>query len=322
MNERVDTLKALPIPARVAAIVCAALPMVAVGCASPFVDRGAYVADVSHRAVSSDPRIRYLVLHYTAQDAARSMNTLTTDAVSAHYLVPKQPRDHGGRTLDKPFVFALVPENERAWHAGVSHWQRASDLNDSSIGIEIINSGPLDPARRTWATFEDAQIDVVIRLARDIVNRYKIPPTRVVGHADVAPQRKEDPGPVFPWERLAREGLGAWPDPPTVARYLGGRDPKFPVSICILQSKLATYGYDVAVDGVLDHRARRVFQAFQMHYRSRDYAGNPDAETDALITALLEKYPVAGSSPPAEYADPRCVSVAPSSAADAGFSPP
>jgi N-acetylmuramoyl-L-alanine amidase len=312
MTDRFETPSALLRTAtRLVAATSLALPMLAVGCKSSFVDRGSYVADVSHRAASHDPRIRYLVLHYTALDAARSMSVLTTDEVSAHYLVPKRPLDHGDRMLEKPFVFALVPENERAWHAGVSHWQRASDLNDSSIGIEIINAGPLDHDRRTWDPFDDGQIDVITRLAQDIVARYDIPPTRVVGHADIAPQRKEDPGPVFPWERLARAGLGAWPDAPTVARYLAGRDPKLPTSICILQSKLAAYGYEVAVDGVLDDRTQRVLQAFQMHFRPRDYSGDPDAETDAIVTALLEKYPPRGSAPASDYTDPRCLTVLP-----------
>jgi N-acetylmuramoyl-L-alanine amidase len=286
------------------------LTMALFGCGSPLVERGTYATDPSHRAVSHDPRIRYLVIHYTALDEARSMSVLTREEVSAHYLVPKDPFRFDGHMLAKPFVHELVPEDERAWHAGLSHWQRASDLNDSSIGIEIVNGGPLDKERRTWAPFEDAQVEAVVVLAKDIVSRYQIPPTRVVGHADIAPQRKEDPGPLFPWERLARAGIGAWPEPAAVAQALAGRDPKLPVSICLLQSKLAAWGYDVPVDGVLDHRTRRVFQAFQMHFRPRDHAGDPDAETEAIATALLYRYPPTGAGAPAlipaNETDPRC----------------
>lgn len=130
----------------------------------------------------------------------------------------------------------------------------------------------------------------MIDLSKDIVARYGIPPTRVVGHSDIAPQRKIDPGPLFPWHALAQAGVGAWPDEATVAARLGGRDPRAPVDVRELQLKLARYGYDVPTDGMLDVRTRRVFAAFQMHFRPSDYAGNPDAETDAIAQALLDKY--------------------------------
>lgn len=272
---------------------------------SPLVDRGTYVADPSHPAASHDARIRYLVLHYTALDADRSMTVLTTDSVSSHYLVPRDPFLRGGESLAKPFVFQLVREDERSWHAGLSRWQRASDLNDSSIGIEIINRGPLDPERRTWDGFDEPQIETVIRLTQDIVRRYRIPPTRVVGHADIAPQRKEDPGPRFPWERLYRAGVGAWPDAATVVKHLGGREPRAAADVCLLQAKLSAYGYEVALTGVLDDKTRRVLQAFQMHFRPADYAGDADAETEALASALLEKYaPSALSTPPPACSPP------------------
>src|SRR5262245_6448052 len=99
-----------------------------VGCKSNVVDRGTYTADVSLLAKRHEPRVRYLVLHYTALDDARSLRALTGDAVSVHYLVLREPFKRQGEGLDKPFVYALVPEHERAWHAGLSHWQRASDL--------------------------------------------------------------------------------------------------------------------------------------------------------------------------------------------------
>lgn len=276
----------------------ALMTVTATGCSSSTVDRGTYVVDRSHRARSHDARVRYLVLHYTALDEERSMSVLTHDEVSAHYLVPRQPRTRGGEILSKPLVWQLVGEDERSWHAGLSRWQRASDLNDASIGIEIVNRGPLDPAKRTWEPFGDEQIDAVLRLTRDIVARYRIPPQRVVGHADIAPQRKEDPGPLFPWEKLARAGVGAWPDAATVTKHLAGRAPKDPADVCVVQTKLAAYGYDAPVTGVLDDRARRVLQAFQMHFRAADYAGDSDAETDAIVSALLEKY-LPSSTPPA-----------------------
>jgi N-acetylmuramoyl-L-alanine amidase len=292
-----------------------------IGCKSDLVDRGSYVADLSRNAKGREPRIRYLVLHYTALDDAQSLSVLTADAVSVHYLVMREPFKREGHANEKPYVYALVPENERAWHAGLSHWQRASDLNDSSIGIEISNRGPLDADWHTWDRFDDAQIEAVTRLAHDIITRYGISPTRVVGHADIAPQRKQDPGPVFPWERLAKAGIGAWPDPADVTTHLAGRHPRSETDLCMLQYRLFAYGYDIPMDGALDERTRRVLQAFQMHFRPADYAGNPDAETDAIVAALLDKYVKRGASSPDAQIPIPCRPAPPAGLPDGGGSP-
>ncbi len=251
------------------------------------IDRGTYRADTSLRAKGIDSRVRFLVMHYTQSDEPRSLATLTGDDVSVHYVVPAAPRVENG----EPVVYQLVPESQRAWHAGVSEWQGTTELNAASIGIENVNAGPVDtPAGRTWQPYPPAQVDALIRLSRDIVTRYNLPPTRVVGHSDIAPQRKTDPGPAFPWKTLYDAGIGAWPDASTVAAHLAGRDPKSLVDVAALEQKLQRYGYDIATDGVLDDRVRRVIGAFQMHFRPADYAGNPDAETDAIAQALLDKY--------------------------------
>jgi N-acetylmuramoyl-L-alanine amidase len=265
-----------------------ALTLALAACASsPMIDRGTYVADTSHRAQSADSRIRFLVLHYTELDEAQSLKVLTTEAVSAHYLVPEHPPLENG----KPVVWQLVPESQRAWHAGVSEWQGTTELNAASIGIENVNLGPRDtPRGRVWQPWPPAQVDAIIRLSKDIVARYGILPTRVVGHSDIAPQRKTDPGPLFPWKQLYDAGVGAWPDDATVKADLAGRAPDAPADVRGLQLKLARYGYDVATDGVLDEPTRRVIAAFQMHFRPRDYSGTPDAETDAIAQALLDKY--------------------------------
>ncbi|RQS13228.1 N-acetylmuramoyl-L-alanine amidase [Burkholderia sp. Bp8998] len=272
---------------------CVILGLLA-ACTSPsLVERGTYYADTSPHARGADSRIRFLVMHYTESDEANSLHTLTGDSVSAHYVVPPQPRiEHG-----MPVVYQLVSESKRAWHAGISEWQGTTELNAASIGIENVNRGPLDPQNRTWQPYPPEQVDALIRLSKDIVARYRIPPTRVVGHSDIAPQRKIDPGPLFPWHALAQAGVGAWPDDAAVAARLGGRDPHALVDVRELQLKLARYGYDVPTDGVLDARTRRVFAAFQMHFRPADYAGNPDAGTDAIAQALLDKYFAA--TPPA-----------------------
>ncbi|WGS43669.1 N-acetylmuramoyl-L-alanine amidase [Burkholderia sp. JSH-S8] len=266
---------------------CAGLCLLA-ACTSPtLVGRGAYYADTSRHAQGADSRIRFLVMHYTESDEAQSLRTLTGDAVSAHYVVPERPRVERGM----PVVYQLVPEAQRAWHAGVSAWQGTTELNAASIGIENVNSGPADtPQGRTWQPYPPEQVDALVRLSKDIVARYGIAPTRVVGHSDIAPQRKIDPGPRFPWRALAQAGVGAWPDDATVAARLAGRDPHAAVEVRALQLKLARYGYDVATDGALDARTRRVIAAFQMHFRPSDCAGEPDAETDAIAQALLDKY--------------------------------
>jgi N-acetylmuramoyl-L-alanine amidase len=257
-------------------------------CTTTQTDRGTYIADTSHHARNADSRIRFLVMHYTEIDEAESLAVLTGDQVSVHYVVPDAPRIEKG----EPVVYQLVPEDKRAWHAGVSAWQGATELNASSIGIENVNLGPIgeQDGQRVWQPYPPAQVDALVRLSSDIVARYNIPPTRVVGHSDIAPQRKIDPGPLFPWRTLYDAGVGAWPDDATVAAHLAGRDPKAPADVRALQEKLRRYGYEVATDGVLDDKTRRVFSAFQMHFRPSDYAGNPDAESDAIAQALLDKY--------------------------------
>ncbi len=266
-----------------AALVCVLIS----GCSSTEINRGAYIADTSIHSKRIDSRVRFLVMHYTQGDEARSLAVLTGDDVSVHYVVPEAPRVENG----EPVVYQLVPESERVWHAGASEWQGTTELNAASIGIENVNVGPIDtPQGRTWQPYPPAQVDAIVKLAKDIVTRYNILPTRVVAHSDIAPQRKTDPGPAFPWKTLYDAGIGAWPDAPAVALHLAGRDPKAPVDVAALEEKLQRYGYDTATDGVFDDRARRVIAAFQMHFRPSDYAGNPDAETDAIAAALLDKY--------------------------------
>nr|WP_253296516.1 N-acetylmuramoyl-L-alanine amidase [Serratia ureilytica] len=260
------------------------------GCQNPqqdtLVDRGAYQLETLHQAQGADQRIRFLVMHYTAEDFHSSLKTLTDEHVSAHYLLPAHPqREHG-----KPTVYRLVPEAMRAWHAGTSGWRGRSNLNDTSIGIEIVNKGFTRSMLFThWQPYTAEQIAVLIPLSRDIIQRYGIQPQDVVGHSDIAPQRKQDPGPLFPWRQLAQAGIGAWPDGADVQRLLAGRDRQAPVPLAPLLEKLARYGY--AIDPSWDARQQRnVLAAFQMHFRSDDVRGEPDAESEAIIDALLLKY--------------------------------
>nr|WP_297458770.1 N-acetylmuramoyl-L-alanine amidase [uncultured Halomonas sp.] len=258
------------------------------GCSGPATleRRNGYVADHQYTAPSHSSRVHHLVLHYTDGGEARSLATLTGPDVSVHYVVPLPARwVHG-----QPRIYQLVDESRRAWHAGVSAWQHRHNLNDTSIGIEIVNRGPTDTTHgRVWAPYPTQQIDAVIALARDIIIRHGIDPANVVGHSDIAPARKIDPGPRFPWRRLHAAGIGAWPDDATVARYLA-RFRHDPPTLIQLQRALDAYGYSLEITGQLDDRTHDVLRAFQMHFRPAHYDGQPDAETAAILWALLEKY--------------------------------
>lgn len=246
-----------------------------------------YWADQSVQAIAHNHRIRFLVLHYTSDHDDRALRVLTGPRVSAHYLIGRQPRTRGA----EPIVRQLVPERKRAWHAGVSGWAGRQHLNDSSIGIEIVNLGPIDvPGRkRRWQPYDDAQIRALVALARDIIDRYDIKPANVVGHSDISPGRKIDPGPAFPWHRLYEAGIGAWPNARRMARYRARFADQRP-SVMRIQKKLAAYGYDLPLTGRLDARTRSVIRAFQMHFRSNDVNGLADADTLARLWALDDQY--------------------------------
>jgi len=230
--------------------------------------------DRTYTSQNQDSRALYIVLHYTVLDWEKSLKVLTTGGqVSAHYLV-----------RDNPVAsYALVDENRRSWHAGASFWAGNTNLNSASIGIEIVNAGYVDgPGGRVYAPFPQAQVDEVIALVRDIQKRHQVRPERIIGHADIAPGRKQDPGPNFPWKQLADAGLIPWPDGPlvmvkTLEHEVAPRD------VAWLQDRLARIGYNVSRSGQLDVMTKEVIATFQMKYRPRDISGQPDAETAALI---------------------------------------
>lgn len=263
------------------------------GCASKpeiadkaVVDKGDFKIDTGHVAQAAYPRVKVLVIHYTADDFTGSLSTLTDRNVSSHYLIPDTPPISDG----KPVIWQLVPESELAWHAGVSFWRGATRINDTSIGIELENKGFTRQGRvNQFYPFNAAQISVLEKLAKVIIARYQIQPQNVVAHADIAPQRKVDPGPLFPWQQLAEQGVGAWPDAHRVAFYLNGRGPYQPVDKRGLLDLLSRYGYQVTHD-MTPEQQQRVIQAFQMHFRPTKYSGLPDAQTEAIAEALLEKY--------------------------------
>ncbi|MFS1538977.1 MAG: N-acetylmuramoyl-L-alanine amidase [Candidatus Phlomobacter fragariae] len=267
------------------------LVLMIVGCSSKthIVDRGNYYIDKSFSSIGQNDRIKFLIFHYTAVNDASSLQTLTQAKVSAHYLIPEIPKMKGG----KPVIFNLVPEDRRAWHAGLSNWNGRLNLNDSSIGIEIVNKGFTEGmlGDKIWYPFNEQQISSIIVLAQDIIKRHNITPDNVLAHSDVAPLRKYDPGKLFPWKRLAEVGIGAWPDEMTVKKYLVGGSPYAPASVSNIQKNLKKYGYDkIPQTGELDEETRRTISAFQLHFRPADISGNADAETEAIARALVEKY--------------------------------
>ncbi|WP_347115711.1 N-acetylmuramoyl-L-alanine amidase [Leclercia sp. S52] len=270
------------------AIVPVLLALLLAGCATEkgVVDKGAYELDTRRQAQAAYPRIKVLVIHYTADDFDSSLATLTDKNVSSHYLIPAIPPQHNG----KPRIWQLVPERDLAWHAGVSFWRGATRINDTSIGIELENRGwQKSGGQKRFVPFEPAQIAALIPLAKDIIQRYDIKPQNVVAHADIAPQRKDDPGPLFPWQALAQQGIGAWPDPARVAFYLNGQSPYQPVETSALLDLLARYGYEVP-ENISSAQQKRVIMAFQMHFRPQLWNGVSDKETMAIAEALLEKY--------------------------------
>lgn len=230
--------------------------------------------DRSYTSQNQDSRSLFIVLHYTVLDWEKSLKVLTTGGqVSSHYLVRDNPA----------ISYALVDENRRSWHAGASFWGGHANLNSSSIGIEIVNAGYVDgPGGRVYAPFPQAQIDEVIALVRDIQLRHNVKPERIIGHADIAPGRKQDPGPNFPWKQLADAGLIPWPDGPLVTLKMLEHEVA-PRDVAWLQERLARIGYNVSRSGQMDALTKEVVTTFQMKYRPRDISGTVDAETAALI---------------------------------------
>lgn len=199
--------------------------------------------------------IDMLVLHYTGMPTAEDALTRLCDGdskVSSHYLLDEQGTIH-----------ALVEESERAWHSGVSYWRGHTNINQRSIGIEIVNPGHEFGYRR----FPETQMDALIPLCKEIINRHNIVPQNIVGHSDVAPQRKEDPGELFNWRLLADNGIGLFPE--------------IPADEGIGAENLAPYGYDLS-------KPRYAITAFQRHFRPNMLDGEWDDECARLLAALVK----------------------------------
>jgi N-acetylmuramoyl-L-alanine amidase len=200
-----------------------------------------------------------LVLHYTGMETAEAaLDRLMDPAakVSAHYLI-----DEDGT------IVRLVEEDRRAWHAGVASWRGATDVNARSIGIELVNPGH----EFGYRPFPEAQTGALIDLAADIVARQRIPARNVVGHSDVAPRRKMDPGELFDWPRLAAAGVGLWPEESDTCIM----DPE------AVRAMLAEVGYET-------ENLHLTLKAFQRHFRPARVTGRIDFETARRLKSLVD----------------------------------
>ena len=255
---------------------------------------------------NSNSRVSILVIHHTSSNFEDSVNILTKASsrpVSSHYLVP-DPSDMT-YTREKLEVYKLVPETDRAWHAGRSYWAGKSGLNDQSIGIEVVNqtyctkgstealsTDDEDAPKQIcfYPDFPETQMEVLIHLVKDILARHPdIKPINIIGHSDIAPARKVDPGPRFPWQRLYKLGIGAWFDDDTVVKYWE-QFRQTPMPLINIQKALGTYGYKIEATGDLDEQTQNVLRAFQLHFRPMNVTGTPDLDSTAILFALIEKY--------------------------------
>jgi N-acetylmuramoyl-L-alanine amidase len=205
--------------------------------------------------------ITMIVMHYTGMKTGKAALSRLCDAtsrVSAHYCIEEDGTLH-----------ALVDESKRAWHAGVSYWDGITDVNSASIGIELVNKGH----DGGYTPFPEAQMRTLTHLLQGIVSRHHIAPYNIVGHSDIAPARKQDPGELFPWQDLAAQGFGMWMSEQILTHFYEEQD---------FYGLLAQYGYDVT-----DKDAAAT--AFHRHFYTENLERAPDAESVRRIISLLQQ---------------------------------
>jgi N-acetylmuramoyl-L-alanine amidase len=224
----------------------------------------------NHSSDYYNQRVKFLILHFTARDFQTSLELLQ-DKVSVHYLVSENPVE----------IFQLVDENDRAWHCGESFWAGRSSLNDSSIGIEIVNlDGNINP-------YPQQQIEAIILLSKQIIARHNIAPECVLGHSDIAPLRKDDPGILFPWGQFYENGIGAMVEVGDVEELV--KTVSIPTAL-ELQQSLAKYGYQIDSTGNFDEQTRMVLDAFRRHFCPEMIGQDVDLKSYATLLALIKKY--------------------------------
>ena len=237
-----------------------------------------------------EERIKFIILHYTALDNVGSIRELT-GGVSAHFLVLDE---------DDNKIYSLVPLEQRAWHAGVSAFRGRTNINDTSVGIEIVNDGiakeyrsdpnPYHPYDH-YVDYKPIQIEKVAQIIKYVAEKYNIPARNIVAHSDIAPSRKKDPGAKFPWKELYdKYNIGAWYDEADKQEFMN--EEKFKAtSIREIKDELRKYGYEINRLDEWDKESKDVVYAFQLHFNPKNATGEMDLETFAILKALNKKYP-------------------------------
>ena len=268
------------------------------------IDKGLQLEKITkYQSDSVSTRVRFIVIHFTSLNWEDSLRVLTEEqfAVSSHYLIPES--EDQSYPSSKLSIYQLVDEKDRAWHAGKSQWEERTNINDQSIGIELVNQAECnfntDKDMRllyrenyscTFPNFDSKQIDLLIPLLKEILDKHEeIKPTYIVGHSDIAPDRKFDPGPKFPWKFLYENGIGAWYEDSTRDKYLNEFESGKLPSLSEIQCALNHYGYKIETTSS-EKDSFYVIRAFQYHFRPAKANGELDIETIAILWALLDKY--------------------------------
>ena len=245
----------------------------------------------SYVAIGKNERIQFIVVHYTAIDNAASIKELTTNKVSSYFLVLDE---------DDNKIYNLVPLEQRAWHAGASAFRGRTNINDTSVGIEIVSDGiakefisdpnPYHPYDH-YVDYKPIQIEKVAQIIKYVAEKYNVPARNIVAHSDIAPSRKKDPGAKFPWKELYdKYNIGAWYDEADKQTFMD--EEKFKAtSIREIKDELRKYGYEINRFDEWDKESKDVVYAFQLHFNPKNATGEMDLETFAILKALNKKYP-------------------------------
>ena len=245
----------------------------------------------SYVATGKNERVQFIILHYTATDNLGSIKELTSSRVSSHFLVLDE---------DDNKIYNLVPLEQRAWHAGASAFRGRTNINDTSVGIEIVSDGIAREYRGDpntyhpydhYVDYKPIQIEKTAQIIKYVAEKYNVPARNIVAHSDIAPSRKKDPGAKFPWKELYdKYNIGAWYDEADKQEFMD--EEKFnATSISDIKEELRKYGYEINRTNEWDRDSKDVVYAFQLHFNPKNATGDMDLETFAILKALNKKYP-------------------------------
>ena len=245
----------------------------------------------SYVATGKNERIQFIVVHYTATDNVGSIKELTSSRVSSHFLILDE---------DDNKIYSLVPLEQRAWHAGTSSFRGRTNINHTSVGIEIVSDGIAREYRGDpntyhpydhYVDYKPIQIEKTAQIIKYVAEKYNVPAKNIVAHSDIAPSRKKDPGAKFPWKELYdKYNIGAWYDEADKQTFMD--EEKFKAtSIREIKDELRKYGYEINRLDEWDKESKDVVYAFQLHFNSKNATGEMDLETFAILKALNKKYP-------------------------------